>query len=120
MTMFKYIDGQEVEMTAEEVAAFLTEQEGMSAPAIDDYKRAFDANLDAVAQSKLYDNRVTIATYSGSSNPQWASEAVAFIAWRDAAILSMFAQLEAVRNGGPQPTVAEFLAALPAIDWPTV
>ncbi len=84
---------------------------------IDDYKGAFDNHLDSVAQCKGYDNRLTIATYSGSTNPVWASEAAAFIVWRDAALASMFAQLAAVEAGGDAPTVEEFLAALPEITW---
>lgn len=85
---------------------------------IEDYKTAFDNHLDAVAQSKGYDNRLTIATYTGSTNPVWAGEAAAFIAWRDAALASMFAQLESVEAGGDAPTVEEFLADLPTIEWP--
>lgn len=87
-------------------------------PAIDDYKAAFDAHLDSVAQTKNYDNRITIATYAGSTNATWADEAKAFIEWRDAALASMFAQLEAVQAGGEPPTVEQFIAALPEIVWP--
>ncbi|MQB20556.1 hypothetical protein DXT90_07905 [Agrobacterium tumefaciens] len=87
-------------------------------PAIDDYKAAFDAHLDSVAQSKSYDNRITIATYASSTNPVWAVEAQAFIEWRDAALASMFSQLEAVQAGGEAPTIAQFVGALPVIVWP--
>ena len=87
-------------------------------PGIDDYKAAFDAHLDFVAQSKSYDNRITIATYAGSTKPVWAAEAQAFIEWRDAALASMFAQLAAVQAGGEAPTVSEFIATLPEIVWP--
>jgi hypothetical protein len=85
---------------------------------LNDYKAAFDAHLDAVAQSRQYDNRVSIATYAGSANPQWASEAQAFIAWRDLALGSMFEQLADVQAGGEIPTVEEFVAELPEIVWP--
>lgn len=88
-------------------------------PAIDDYKTAFDAHLDSVAQSKNYDNRITIATYAGSTNAGWAAEAQAFIEWRDAALASMFAQLAAVQAGGEPPTVEQFVGALPSIEWPS-
>lgn len=84
---------------------------------IDDYKAAFDAHLDSVAQSKSYDNRVTIATYAGSTNAVWADEAQNFIEWRDAALTSMFAQLAAVQAGGEAPTVEKFIEALPPIIW---
>ncbi|WP_320202806.1 hypothetical protein [Agrobacterium rosae] len=85
---------------------------------IEDYKAAFDDRLDIVAQSKGYDNRLTIASYSGSTNPVWAGEAAAFIEWRDAALSSMFYQLAAVEAGGQAPTLEEFVAALPEIVWP--
>lgn len=88
-------------------------------PAIDDYKAAFDAYLDSVAQSKSYDNRITIATYASSTNAVWAAEAQAFIEWRDAALASMFAQLAAVQAGGDAPTVEQFIASLPEIVWPS-
>ena len=86
-------------------------------PSINDFKAAFDAHLDFVAQSRSYDNRVTIATYASSTNPVWAAEAQAFIEWRDAALASMFSQLSAVQAGGDAPTIDEFIAALPSIEW---
>jgi len=82
------------------------------------YKAAFDAHLDAVAQSKSYDNRISIGTYATSTNPAYVAEAQAFIEWRDAALASMFNQLAAVEAGGVAPTVEEFIAALPVIVWP--
>lgn len=84
---------------------------------IDTYKNAFDAHLDAVAQSKTYDNRLTIATYATSTNSTYAGEAQTFIAWRDNALASMFEQLAAVQSGAPAPTVEQFIAALPVINW---
>ncbi|CDZ49849.1 Hypothetical protein NGAL_HAMBI1189_31730 [Neorhizobium galegae bv. officinalis] len=56
-------------------------------------------------------HKLTIVSYAGSTNPQWAAEADAFIAWRDAALVHMFQQLDAVeakplRNSnaqGPAP-----------------
>lgn len=86
-------------------------------PTIDTYKSAFDAHLDSVAQSKQYDDRITIATYRDSTNPQWVQEAIAFIRWRDQALSSMFDQLAAVQAGEPAPTVAQFISNLPVIDW---
>jgi hypothetical protein len=92
---------------------------GRSTETLDDYKAAFDAHLDAVAQDRQYDNRLTIATYVTSSNAPWAAEAQTFVAWRDAVLASMFAQLAAVQAGEiDPPTVEEFIAALPDIAWP--
>jgi hypothetical protein len=85
------------------------------------YKCAFDNHLDAVAQSRQYDNRLTIAQYAVSTNPQWQAEAQAFIAWRDAALNYMFSRLAAFEAGSIEPpSVEDFIAGLPAIEWPEV
>lgn len=83
------------------------------------YKSAFDAHLDAVAQQRQYDNRLTIAAYLGSTNPRWLEEAQAFIAWRDAALAYMFQQLAAVEAGAIEaPSIAEFVDGIAPIEWP--
>ncbi|MDX0413895.1 hypothetical protein GOC69_24110 [Sinorhizobium medicae] len=81
------------------------------------YKSAFDAHLDAVAQSRQYDNRLTIIAYASSTNAQWAAEAQAFIAWRDAALSYMFDRLAEVNAGGTTPSVDEFVAGIAPIEW---
>jgi hypothetical protein len=83
------------------------------------YKAAFDAHLDQVAQEKQYDSRLTIVAYSSSTNPQWAAEAEAFIAWRDAALAHMFQQLAAVEAGEiAPPSIEDFIGGIAPIDWP--
>lgn len=92
---------------------------GAVAPTADDYKLAIVAMLDAKAQERRYDNAISISTYVGSTNPQWASEATAYVAWRDAVWAYAYAELDKVTSGQrPQPSVAELLAELPAIVWP--
>lgn len=83
------------------------------------YKAAFDAHLDAVARQRQYDNRLTIVSYKGSTNPQWNAEAEAFIAWRDAALSYMFDRLAAVEEGSiAPPSVGEFITGIDPIEWP--
>lgn len=83
------------------------------------YKAAFDAHLDAVAQQRQYDNRLTVPAYFGSTNPQWAAEAIAYIAWRDAALAYLFEKLAAVEAGTIEaPTIADFIAGIQEIEWP--
>lgn len=82
------------------------------------YKSAFDNHLDTVAQSKGYDNRISIGTYATSTNPGYVAEAQAFIKWRDNALESMFEQLAAFENEGIHPTIEEFIDNLPKIEWP--
>jgi hypothetical protein len=85
------------------------------------YKAAFDGHLDAVAQERQYDNRLTIVSYLGSTNPQWNAEAETYIAWRDAALAYMFGQLTSVEAGEiAPPSIEEFIAGIAPIDWPAV
>jgi len=88
------------------------------APTIDDYKAAVQSHLDAAAQSRLYTDGNSLATYTASTNPTWAAEAQAFIAWRDdvwAQVYGMWAS-----PPDPVPSPAEVVAGLPVIEWPEV
>jgi hypothetical protein len=118
--MLKYVDGVATEMTAEEIAAFeASRQPAPSMPARELYAAAISAHLDAAARARGYDGALSIATYVGSSVPQWAAEAVAFAAWRDAVWTYAYAELAKVQAGQrAQPTVADLIAELPAITWP--
>lgn len=84
-------------------------------PGVDAYKTAVVALLDAKAQERRYDNAVSIATYVGTANPTWASEATAFVAWRDAVWAYAYAELDKVTQR-PQSTV-EASAVLAGIDF---
>lgn len=100
-----------------EVAAFLNPP-----PTLDDYRIAVQAHIDATAQERQYDGGHTCATYLGSTNSQWAAEAQAFVAWRDAVWAYVFAELGKVQDGQrAQPTVADFVAEVQAVlpmVWP--
>lgn len=91
-------------------------------PTLEDYRAAIRAHVDAVAQIRQYDNAVSCASYVASTNPVWAAEAQAFVAWRDAVWVYAFTELDKVANGErQQPTVSEFIdelvAAVPMV-WP--
>jgi hypothetical protein len=103
----------EIIITAEQKAA------DAQAALIEAFRVAIQGYVDAAAQSRRYDGGNSLATYVGSTNPQWATEAQAFVAWRDAVWAYSYAELDKVLAGErPQPTVAEFLGELPAIEWP--
>lgn len=90
-----------------------------SAPALAEYRRAIQAHVDEAAQSHSYDSALTCATYVGSTNPVWAAEAQAFVAWRDAVWVHAYAELDKVEAGArPQPSIEAFLQELPALIWP--
>ncbi len=97
----------------------------------DEYQSAYDLiifmqigeelvqqTIDTTAQSRQYKNGVYCASYAQSTNPVWAAEAEAFIAWRDsmyAYTLKVFSDIQA---GEPIPTEDEFVAGFPEIVWP--
>lgn len=87
---------------------------------INDYRRAIQAHVDMTAQARNYDSGLTCASYVGSTNPEWAQEAAAFVAWRDAVWVYAFAELDKVQSDQrPQPSVAEIIAELPSMAWPS-
>lgn len=92
-------------------------------PSLEDYRAAIRAHVDVTAQSRQYDNAVSCASYATSTNPVWAAEAAAFVAWRDAVWTYSFAELAKVENGErAAPTVEVFVAelvdAVPMV-WPS-
>lgn len=90
-----------------------------AAPTVDEYKIAIVSMLDGKAKERRYDNAVSISTYINSTNPTWATEATAFVAWRDAVWAYVYAELLKVElEERPQPTVQEFLDELPELVWP--
>lgn len=87
-------------------------------PNIEDYRAAIQAHVDATAQTKNYDSGNSLASYVASTNAQWAGEAQAFVAWRDAVWLYAYTELDKVMRGErEQPSVEAFVAELPAIEW---
>ncbi len=88
-------------------------------PAVDDFAAAVQVHIDSAARSKGYGDGFALSTYVNSTLPQWASEATAFVAWRDAVWIYAYAELAKVQGGQrAKPAIAELLAELPAIDWP--
>lgn len=78
-----------------------------------------DRQVDAVARSMGYTSGVSCASYTASSNPTFAAEASAFVAWRDtfwAAAIAVLAEVQAGTRA--VPTEAELLAAMPAFVAP--
>lgn len=90
-----------------------------TSPTVSDYEEAIQAHVDEAARSKLFRDGVTLASYTTSTNPQWASEAQAFVAWRDAVWAYAYQELARVQGGErTQPSIAEIVAELPLISWP--
>lgn len=88
-------------------------------PTLADYQAAIQGHVDDVARTRLYSGGNACASYAASTVPQWAAEAAAFVAWRDAVWVYAYAELGKVENGQrPQPTIPAFVDELPAINWP--
>lgn len=88
-------------------------------PTVEEYRAAIQDMLDDAARAKLYDNGLSLSTYVNSTNAQWAAEAAAFVAWRDAVWAYAYTELAKVEAELRSiPTVEDFLAELPEITWP--
>lgn len=86
---------------------------------IEAFRVAIQSHVDAAAVSKRYDSGNSLATYVTSTVVEWAAEASAFVAWRDAVWAYAYAEMDKVLAGQrEQPTVQGFLDELPVIVWP--
>lgn len=85
-------------------------------PTLDDYRLAVQSHIDATARARLYDSGVSLASYVGDPNPQWAAEAATFVNWRSAVWQQVYVMWASPPD--PLPTSAELLALLPEITWP--
>ncbi|WP_421359975.1 hypothetical protein [Agrobacterium rosae] len=87
---------------------------------VEDYEIAVQSLIDNTAKQRQFRDGVTLASYVNSTDKLWAAEAAVFVAWRDAVWKCSYAEFDKVQNGErAQPTVAEFLAELTPIVWPS-
>lgn len=97
-----------------EIAAFLNPP----LPAMD-YVQAVSDHIETTAQNRGYDSQDRLASYVLSDVPAWKAEAQAFITWRDLVWAYVFMSQAAVASGQrTQPSLEEFKAGLPQIQWP--
>ena len=83
------------------------------------FEDAIQAHIEETARSKGYGDATRLASFTVSTRPEWAAEAHAFVEWRDVVWLHAFAELDKVQAGDrPEPTIEEFIAELPTIEWP--
>lgn len=75
--------------------------------------------MDEKTRERNYDNIASACSYTTSSNPKFAAEATACVAWRDAVWSKCYELLDAVKTGQMTiPSEDDFLAMLPAMTWP--
>jgi hypothetical protein len=88
-------------------------------PTQHDYVMAVQHLLDSTVQQRNYDDIATCATYAGDPDPTFNAEGTAAKAWRSQVWRACYQSLAAVQtNQLPQPTVVDFIASLPNINWP--
>jgi hypothetical protein len=110
-------DGPQVDVTVE--ANRVRVVRSMPLPTRDDYARAIQIHVDAVAQGKGYRDGYAAATYASSGIPQWKTEATTFIAWRDSVWVASFTIMaEVEQKVRAQPSIETLIASLPQIVWP--
>lgn len=81
---------------------------------------ALQARMDDVARQYGYDNIFTACTYGAQPvGAPFQAEGAAFLAWRSAVWAEAYAVMADVQAGTvPMPTVAESVAAMPALALP--
>jgi hypothetical protein len=83
------------------------------------YQREIERKIESIAAERGYSSAVSAASYVSSSVPQWAAEASAFVAFRDAVWAYALGELAKVQAGQRQPpSLAALIAELPAMEWP--
>lgn len=76
-------------------------------------------HIDEVAKTRQYNTGISCVSYAQSTNPVWAAEAQAFIAWRDEIFSYAIKIFLDIQEGQPAPTQEEFIAGFPKIVWPS-
>lgn len=86
-------------------------------PTAQTYAAAIEDHIDSVAKSRGYASGERMASYA--TDPAFAFEAQPFVIWRGQVWVYANTELAKVQAGQrTAPTVAGFLAELPAITWP--
>lgn len=106
------IDGQPVTIIPEPVPLTLEEITAAIVTAV-------QRHLDTTARSRNYDGILSLCSYATSTDPVFAAEGAAGIAWRDACWRYCYQALAEVQAGQrPMPTPEEAIAELPVMVWP--
>ena len=89
-------------------------------PTVADFVNALTLHLDAVAQQRQYDNRITCMVRAGFPGP-FQAEGLAFAAWADTCNATAYALLAEVQAGTrPLPeTTQALIDVMPPMVWPT-
>jgi len=94
-------------------------QDQINAIYIARFDKALKDHLDATAQARRWDSRITLAVRAGYPNP-WQQEAISFGTWMDSCNAFAYTLMAEVQAGTrPLPaTTQELIDALPVMVWP--
>ena len=82
------------------------------------FSQVIQSRLDALAQSRGYDNIVSVCSYKDSPNPKFKAEADRAILLRDTTWTKCYEILNDVVDGKREiPTLDEILSELPELTW---
>lgn len=113
----EYEDEQGVIHTvAEQIAAAQAEAQKVL---LETYDQALTNHLDAVAQARRYDNRITCALRAGYAGP-YHDECAAFAVWMDTCNATAYQWMQEIA-AGTRPmfnSPDEMIDALPVMVWP--
>lgn len=83
------------------------------------FEQLIDNHINAVAQAKGYDNRITASLRAAATDSPWYAEGVAFVSWMDSCYAQCYviqAEIETCQRNTPNDD--EFLAEMPEMVWP--
>lgn len=110
---------QDPEPTAQEISEWLSDPLLYTQLVFNDVVTKLDNHLNQIAKDRQYNDAVSLVSYKDCGNPIWEAEANTFIAWRTSVWEYAFTIKQQVIDGEiPLPTVDEFFASLPKIEWP--
>lgn len=74
---------------------------------------AVEEHITAQAQALQYTSATHLASYVSSTNPEWAEQAKAFVAWRDQVWATALAMMQAAETATDALNVDQVTAAMP-------
>lgn len=83
---------------------------------IEDYDRAMEKHIKQTRIARGYTTREPDC-YINSGNPRWKQDAADWIAFRDAVMEYSLAVMNEYAETGIAPSLADFKAGLPVIEW---
>jgi hypothetical protein len=86
---------------------------------LNEYRGEIESFMNSVAYERGYQTALSCISYLNSSVDLWASEAKAFLSWRDSVWSYILGEIEKLRNGQREViSFDDFSKEFPTIGWP--